>query len=351
MLNKLPFLFLFGLLMSSCVGEQPYQADNQTENNFPESEVASRDTVPNDGVADPQVMPTLNDTTEFPALRNYLIDLNRYLDENRALRDSIIPNFWELCPVYYEMLREDRSERSSRFHQVFEDLPDNNSTNYQFLKTIVSPPDSTLLAYQKPLGAVFQGVTEENSIFETNKNSAAEQSFLKEIEDDSNTVTVQPDYLQSTTTYPFTHSRDSVYVFTKANRFKTSVTNFNYKSGNCISYYFYNLDPVEEKPTSEEILIASLFKLELEFYWNEELDKILYERFQAVCADCPSSSSYQKSFARLKGYENFYFTYTREPRKETDDTYVPERSLIYYDGDLLYTVWSTNIDLFGCSCL
>jgi hypothetical protein len=351
MLKKLPLLFLFGLLVSSCGGENPYQAGDLAENNFPESKIANRDTIPNDGVVDPQVMPTLNDTTDFPALRNYLIDLNRYLDDNRALRDSIIPNFWELCPVYYEMLREDRSERASRFHQILEDLPDYNSTNYQFLKTIVSPSDSTLLAYQKPLGAVFQGVTESTSIFETNVYSPAEQSFLNEIEDDSNTVTVQPDYLQSTTTYPFTQTQDSVYLFTKANRFKTSVTNFNYKSGNCISYYFYNLDPVESKPTSEEILIASPFKLELEFYWNEELDKILYERFQAVCADCPSSSRYQKSFARLKGYENFYFTYTREPRKETDDTYVPERSLIYYDGDLLYTVWSTNIDLFGCSCL
>jgi len=351
MLKKLPLLFLFGFLMSSCGGEQPFQAGDQTENNIPESEVASRDTIPNDEVADPQTMPTLNDTTDFTNLRNHLIDLHSYLYENRALRDSIIPNFWKLCPIYFEMYRDRRERDAKTVREAFNELPEVNTENYTFLREILAPIDTTLLAYEKPLGAVFQGITSNPGVYGEERGGKAEKRLLERIREHPNTEVERPDIIQSITTFTFEENVDSVYVFTKTNSTKTSVRNFKFKSLECLSFYHYELGDTGETVDPNDILISTPYNLELEYYWDEELNQMISEEFQGVCLDCPDSSMYQKSFARLKGYENFYFTYTQEPGKETDDTYVPKRSLIYFDGEILHTIWSTDIDLFGCSCL
>lgn len=94
-----------------------------------------------------------------------------------------------------------------------------------------------------------------------------------------------------------------------------------------------------------------IIETNLEFVKNVELDELMFEEYRPVCADCPESKRYQQTFARLKGYEDFYFTYTREPEKAIDETSVPQRSLIYYDGDVLHTVYTTKMDLFGCGCM
>lgn len=351
MIKKLALLSLLLLFIFSCEKDSAHLFSKSSNIEIIGSIIANKDTISIDAVADPQEMPTLNDTTDFEKLRNYLIDLNSFLDENRDLRNSIFPKFGKLCPIYFDMYREKQTHNTTQFYQIFDDLPEKNTANYFFLKKLVTKADSSLLAHQKPLGAVFQGITEETSIFETNANSRAERIFLEMIEGDSNTTIEATDIFNSRTSFPLDEKIDSVYVFTETNSYKTSVNDFNYKTEDCKSYYFFELGQIDELSATEEILISSPYNLELEFNNNEELDKMLYEKFQAVCADCPSSRKYQKTFAQLKDYENYYFTYTREPGKETDDTYVPVRSLIYYDGDLLYTVWSTNIDLFGCSCL
>jgi hypothetical protein len=299
----------------------------------------------------PEQMPVLSDTSSYESLKNHLTDLRKYLLDNRQLRDSIIPNFWELCPIYFDMYRQNRSERANRVHEIVSDLPETNSINYRFIKSMVSHQDSSSMTYAKPLSAVFQGVTDRTSLFQTDITAAPEKEFLDNIKAHPATQVVRPSMMKSTTSYPYTDRKDSVFVYTQKERYKTSLLSFNYLSGSCRSYFYYELGAVSDKPDAEKILMASSMSLKLEYYQNDEIDEILFNAFPDICIDCPSSARFQKVFARLKGYENFYFTYTQEPQKELDDTYVPQRSLIYYDGDLLHTIWTTGVDLFGCSCL
>jgi len=352
-LHKILFLFLTLSLIVSCNGKN--NLDDGISLQVADKNSHITDTLKGKPVPESfETKPVLSgtDTTNFSELRKHLIQLDDFYMENRHLRDSILPDFWKLCPIYYDLLRNDREKRKEQFLNIFKDLPENNGVNYAFLESIITSNDSTLLSYQKPLGAIFHGITNSTAIFEEKlyRGNQAEKSFFEEIKDHEDTIVEQDQIVESTTQFPIKERQDSVYVYTKMNRYKTSVNTFNYHSSSCGSYYFYDIGEIE-KPDSELILISSPFPIELDYFWNEELDKVMMDRFQEVCADCPSSDRFQKTFARLKGYNNFYFTYTREPRKETDDTYVPQRSLIYFDGELFYTVWSMNIDTFGCSCL
>jgi hypothetical protein len=296
-------------------------------------------------------MPVLSDTSSYEGLKSHLIELNNYFDRNRDQGELIFPKFSELCPIYFGMCWEKRTARAERFHQIIEELPETNSPNYTFLNSIILNEDSSQMAFSKPLSAVFQGVTEQSSLFQTDADAVAETQFLDSIKDHPETQIERPSIMEATTSFPISGNRNPVYVYSKEGRFKSSITSFNYKSGECGSFYYYELDDISNKPESEKILMASSMELELEYIQDSELDQILFDAFPDICNDCPSSRRFQKVFARLKGYENFYFTYTKDPGKELDDTHVPHRSLIYFDGDLMHTVWSTTIDLFGCSCL
>lgn len=352
-LHKIFYLFLTLLLIVSCNGKNNH--DDGISLQTADKTIHIADTLKEKLVPESfETKPVLSgtDTTNYSELREYLIQLDDFYMENRHLRDSILPDFWKLCPLYYDLLRDDREKRKEQFLKIFKEVPKHNGVNYAFLEEIIASNDSTLFSYQKPLGAILYGITNSTAIFEDklNRGYQAEKSFFEEIKDHEDTIVEQDQMIESTTQFPIKERQDSVYVYTKMNRYKTSVNTFNYHSSSCGSYYFYEIGEVE-KPESELTLISSPMPIELEYYWDEELDKIIMNRFQEVCADCPSSGRFQKTFARLKGYDNFYFTYTREPRKETDDTYVPQRSLIYYNGELFYTVWSMKVDTFGCSCL
>jgi len=343
-------LLLFISVLTGCQSEPALSGKSNVAAINYQPDIAVSDTVETAN-GQPGGMPVLSDTSSYENLRHHLINLREYYLDNRHLRDSIIPNFWKLCPIYYDMHREKRAEETDRMQQIVEELPETNSINYRFIKSMVTSEDSSSMIYSQPMSAVFQGVTERTSLFQTDVNTLAETQFLASIEDHPATQVDRHSMMKSTTSFPYSDTNDSVFVYTKEDRYKTSVQSFNFLSGSCRSYFYYELDDIPSKPESEKILIASSMSLEFDYIQNHALDNVLFEAFPGICIDCPSSGRFQKVFARLKGYQNFYFTYTQEPGKELDDTYVPQRSLIYYDGDLLHTVWSTGIDLFGCSCL
>src|SRR6056297_565747 len=138
-------------------------------------------------IHEPEGMPVLKDTTDFMSLRSYLIDLNTYYRDNLDQRESIIPNFWKLCPIYFEMSR-DRSERHAiAVQKAFNELPEVNTENYTFLREILAPTDTSLLAYEKPLGAVFQGVTNSPGVYGEERGGKAEKRLLERIREHPNT--------------------------------------------------------------------------------------------------------------------------------------------------------------------
>lgn len=273
------------------------------------------------------------------------------LQEDLGSGETIPLMMQELCPLYYNMRSDEKNKRTQKFWDVFDGLKKSDSINYQFLKKISEMYKYEELTYREPLGAVIQGLQPGNHIFEPDGASNSEQELWKQVRDSEGVINESIGIGETRKTYSFAKERDSVYVFSEKAKYKVAISSVSYQTSDCSSFFTYGLQGIKNPDDKEQILISSNFDLNLEFIQNEKLNELIFERYQPVCADCPESKRYQQIFARLKDYRNFYFTYTREPAKEIDETSVPQRSLIYYDGDLLYTVYSTKIDLFGCGCI
>jgi hypothetical protein len=76
---------------------------------------------------------------------------------------------------------------------------------------------------------------------------------------------------------------------------------------------------------------------------------MIYKEHDYICQDCPSSAYKQKTFAKLKGYDNIYFASTSIEENEDTDTF--ERSIYLVQNGEVITLWSKDYDQFGCACL
>jgi|TARA_R100000005_G_C4995983_1_gene202860 hypothetical protein len=315
------------------------------------SSVFAQESSNSDTDLDQPALPVLSDTTNFEKLRTHLINYHALLREDLEKAETIAPMMQELCPVYFEMKSVEENKETRQFWDEFDDLERNNSTNYRFLEKVTEMYKNDELAYKKPFGAVIQGVIAGTNIFEPKSSSNPEQKLWNEAHDSEDRNELSTKEGKAITTYPKSVRGDSVFVFTKTGKYRMEVNTFSKHIGDCSSFFSYRLEPAAKQSEEEPVLISSPFDLDLEFVQNEELDQRMSEKFQPVCADCPVSGRYQQSFARLKGYENFYFTYTREPGKLLDETSVPQRSLVYYNGNLLRIVYTIQFDKFGCGCI
>jgi len=118
----------------------------------------------------------------------------------------------------------------------------------------------------------------------------------------------------------------------------------------CLEYYEYSIDTTSISK-SDKLLFSSQFKIDLVFENNEKIDSLIKSDYKKECLDCPNSTEFQKTFAKIKGTDNLYFIYADTfPINNELDT--PSRALILVnrENEIIY-LWYEQIDLFGCSCL
>ena len=241
-------------------------------------------------------------------------------------------------------------------------------TNKTFILALLKNSDS-LLKIERPLSAVFQGLDSVPFIISNyswmtksgfTKKFAVEQKILKK----HDTVSYNPENEEGRRKFienwearkyfpraaiELSQKTRTLYIYSKNRTHNSKVNAIGVQNSECDGgYVFYNFD---YENYSDNLLIASPYILELEFGNWSKIDSIIQNQSIYDCYDCPHSNKLVKTFAKLKGVNNFYLTYVGEKNNITDlDT--PSRSLVYIDkSNHVYDIWYDEIDLFGCACL
>lgn len=118
----------------------------------------------------------------------------------------------------------------------------------------------------------------------------------------------------------------------------------------CLEYFEYLIDTTSIS-LEDKVLFSSPYVIDLVFENNPEVDLLLQKDYREDCVDCPNSTKFQRSFARISGTNNLYFVFADTfPLNNKLDT--PSRALILinHKNEVIY-LWYDEIDLFGCSCL
>ena len=138
-----------------------------------------------------------------------------------------------------------------------------------------------------------------------------------------------------------------LFIFTSDKTYQDSVVAFGYNDDPCREYYVYELG----NQLSSKVLFGSKFQLQLEYLKDESIDTAIEKHSPVKCFDCVRQYEPELVFAKLKGVDNLYFTYTDTFDPENQHDY-PSRSIIMVleDGRIAY-LWSESVDLFGCACL
>lgn len=147
----------------------------------------------------------------------------------------------------------------------------------------------------------------------------------------------------------FNDNPPSFYWYSTTGKGQSKLSNLGYMGDDCLSYFHYDFS-LNGKAAQEKLLFGSAFSLDLEFGTFPEIDKKLRAQYVENCMDCPSNYPDQKSFAKLKGIEGFYFVYADSFPINTKLA-VPSRSLVYQKKDgAIVTLWTSELDLSGCGC-
>ncbi|MBS9767347.1 MAG: hypothetical protein KGV44_07385 [Flavobacteriaceae bacterium] len=145
-------------------------------------------------------------------------------------------------------------------------------------------------------------------------------------------------------------SKPTIYYYTTNKIDSTKIKELGIHIDECVEYCKYSIDTTHISK-NDKVLFGSPYKIDLVFENNKKIDSLIKLSVKEECYDCPSSTKFQQTFARVKGTKNLYFTYADTfPINDQLDT--PLRSLIFItsENEIVY-LWYKDIDLFGCSCV
>ncbi|MBB3698731.1 hypothetical protein KMW28_09895 [Flammeovirga yaeyamensis] len=274
---------------------------------------------------------------------------------------------YEYCDSLWKELRKNFDAKDSIINQLIAEYPDAPINNVSFLKGIVNNNDSTLAIHQ-PFASVFEGLDTLPFIFskyimlEIEKNG--QQSYEDWFPENSilqqhDTIPLNPEddpekYSEIWKTkllFPnaindIEEQNREVYIYTENEKYKAVITSLGKQNSECDEgYVFYNFSPIKSK-----LLFSSPYDIELEYgNWNN-IDSLIHNDPLNDCADCPHSANEHHTFAKLKGFDNLFFSSAGNSLNIDTLDYPGRELLLLRDGKLL-PLWTSNIDRFGCSCL
>lgn len=240
--------------------------------------------------------------------------------------------------------------------------------NVAFLKKLssfirLSPEDKIKNGtFDKPIVPVFQLIDRPTGVFAFKKMACVEQengrtrcndqSHEAKAIRNNNEYMKGSGFMQDTLGYCPISFEDlkpshSIFIYTTDKTYQDAIVAFGYNNDACREYYVYELGNQQ----SSKVLFGSKFQLQMEYLKDESIDKAIKKHSPVKCFDCVSEYEPELVFAKLKGVDNLYFTYTDSFDPENQYDY-PRRSIIMVleDGRVAY-LWSESVDLFGCACL
>lgn len=265
------------------------------------------------------------------------------------------------CDDYFKNRFPNDSVKARIIDQIISNNSDSLSpSNLKFLKALKTQEKD--LAFKHALNPIFRLNEDELGLVfypqykrtETDLISLSEEPELIEKHDtlDSemlffmNEMRFHPQILDSIYAG---QEKPQIYYYTPNRMDSARIKDLGKSYGECLYYYEYSIED-SLIDSHDSLLIASSVKLNLEFEGDSKLDSLIAESFDESCLDCPSSEYLLKSFARLKGVDNLYFSYA-DTFPINDELETPARALIYVQEEDFIYLWYSEIDLFGCSCL
>jgi len=282
------------------------------------------------------------------------------IKEDNVLSDISITENKIDCDSIWKIWSHRHSQKDSiilRIVNQFESsLP---KENFNLLIDLIERKDS-LIKFKQPLSAVFKDLSPEPFIISNSqwkkvgegyKDYFPENYLLEKVD----TVKTDTFYFESRKYFKnilneLPEADRQIKVLGLKNTCNALVSVLGMQNGECESYAFYNFDYLNSDSLFTP-LISSPYQIEIEFGNWPDIDLLIKENPIHQCTDCPSSYEKARTFAKLKGTTNVFFSF-HGPEKDAKESYTPNRSLFYVNKDFeIIQLWSDSIDLFGCSCL
>lgn len=274
------------------------------------------------------------------AISKHYKSLDSFISKNQSYRDTITPIYWDLCSQYFSILSLKDTIQQPLIDSINKSLFTNSKSlteNQKLVNAVILLEEkSRLLTIDKPLAPIFNLTKDTIRIYNANNHSLGD-----EILNDENHNSYQKKF----------NRNNSLYIYTKRERFSAKINAFGRHIDECSEYYYFNVQPTKELLKQEEYLFASPFKLKLKYYKNPKIDSLINKSNATFCLDCPNDWDSQTVFAKLTDFDNLYFSFTSKKSKHTDKLDTPVRGFYYVKDNIVFSLWTDEIDLFGCSCL
>lgn len=283
--------------------------------------------------------------------------IDKLSKDHYALRDTLRPYFWEICPKYFKLIRRKDSLEKPEVDSIMNALIANKkSQNTYFINEIIHQRrDTSLLTIEKAIAPVFNLKIDSVGIYNSydyhaDKELLQKTNYYNEVSRETivlgNTLKT---WLYDTVIENL--NLKNIFIYSTTNKYESKILSFGKYEDECLEYYYYDCMIDTHMKNEKEYLFSSKYDLELEYTTNKEIDSLINLKYINICFDCPSNWDTQITFAKLKGYENLYFSYVLKNNSNGENTYTPMRALHYVNNDFIIKLWASDIDLFGCSCL
>lgn len=308
----------------------------------------------------PEVKVTFNTLTlddELKKVKSRYQKIHELSVSHKELIDTLMPLFWDLCPKYYKLKRLQDSILRPKKDSILQTLiikPMGENT--AFLKQLIEQRNNqTLTTFERAIAPIFNLKKDSVGIY-------AETSEWNE-HADSQLLNDHPEYKQLSYKMVFRKhmiffdgilkesQKENLYIYSTSKKYISSIEKFGMYKGECLEYFYYNLELIPEMLHEKEFLFTSKFDLDIIYTNNDFIGKRINAQYSKMCVDCPSNYSEEKVVGKLKGYPNLYFTAVLSTDFAIEKLFTPLRGLYYVDDTYVIPVWFDSIDYFGCSCL
>lgn len=257
------------------------------------------------------------------------------------------------CNDVYDRLRFNAKQLDSIILRIVKQNMDAPGVNIQFLKSLSKIEDDEY-EFSKSISAIIGARNTEAGIYEDFQHDITQEGYKVSNEGylffkDKNVELPFAEFLSYELDGSFfkkAERNNSLFIHSIDSRLEAKVDSIHLYMDECLEYVKYSFSSKDEK----KLMIASPFKLELEYKSDQNIDNLIATSFSDTCLDCPAELENYKTFATLKGYRNVYFAYN-DDWDDNGKLYAPGRSIIWVDGKDIKVLWNVYADQFGCPCL
>lgn len=292
-------------------------------------------------------------------VQNEIADDSLEVTTENLIQGNYIAKTYSHCDSIYKSLIPREESRHELIDYIIQNAIQSDSTgsNNRFLTALKEENENyNLLAFDRPLQGIYKIKDKSTSIIadihwkevaESYIKESAELDLIKKYHPSIDTIVEsnKVNFFSDVLALEFKNVEQTVYTFSNIEKKISSINELGLYKDECLEYTNYTF-----KKQDSTLLIGSRYNIDLEFKTFNSIDTLLNNIKLDGCKDCPDGLENMKTFAKLKGVDNMYFTYSNYVKKK-GLPHLPSRALIYVDNEKVKFLWIHEVDLFGCACL